>query len=174
DRAETLRERDQVRVAEVHRHRAPEADLLVPPDHAVAVVPPDQRHHRNAQTHGGLELLHVHEKPAVSACRHHPSLRERQLRRDRAGKPDAHGRKPVGDEARVGNLAWKHAPYPELVSAYVADYQVLWRQGDPHLGDEILRAHRPCGLAGALSFEPGYDPLALFLGPDGLARGQAR
>src|SRR5437773_3027783 len=64
--AEGPRELDESGIAERGRARAPVDPLLVGLDNAQAIIHEDHADDRGSQTLRGLELLDVHEKPAVA------------------------------------------------------------------------------------------------------------
>ena len=125
---ERVREHDEVRVPELDTCRSPELPLLLPADHSVAVVAEDQHHERDSQPHGRLELLDIHQEPAVPRDRDHAPLRLSQLCGDRARQPDAHGGKPVGDDHGVRHASSEALRYPQLVRADVRDHEIVGLQ----------------------------------------------
>ena len=69
--------------------------------------------------------MHAHQEPAVAAQGDDPTVRIHQLGRDSAREGDAHRRKAVRDDDRLGLHDAKEAAEPQLVSAHVRDEEVV-------------------------------------------------
>src|SRR5262249_23938338 len=64
--AEAFRITHEIGVAEFHGRCPAKPQLLLPANHAVSVVPPDQNSPGQSQTHRCLKLLRVHQKSTIS------------------------------------------------------------------------------------------------------------
>ena len=93
--AEGLGELDEVRIAERHAGIAPVAAELLPADDAVGIVPEQDDHDRELQANRRLQLLQVHEKPAVTSHRDHLPFGMQQLGGDRPGSAIPIAAKPL-------------------------------------------------------------------------------
>ena len=120
---------------------AAELLLLLPFDEAVAGVLPDQGDEGHLLAHGGLQLLTVHHKTAVTADGQHLFVRVQQLGRKGTRNGKAHAGKAVGDQAGVGGVAVVVACDPHFVGTHIAHKDIFPAHDLAHIGKDAGRLH---------------------------------
>lgn len=91
--------------------------LLLPLDQTILTIEPHHIDGVETKPGGGFQILHIHQKPGITADRHDLAIRESHLGTKGSRHRKTHSAEPVRDQAGIGFLTLLVARDPHLMGA---------------------------------------------------------